>query len=124
LRLLGPQAIAAPRPHQVVDGDSHAGLTVLAAHGPGVYHQPRTGAGQLLRTSMIGGNAWCYSDDFCTYAGKPSVPLGDSEYYGTSALDRVYPSAEGWVCLAVRSQKEWEALVGTIGLPELTTDKR
>jgi crotonobetainyl-CoA:carnitine CoA-transferase CaiB-like acyl-CoA transferase len=118
------QAVVQPRLNQVVDGDSNAALAVLAALLLGIYHQRRTGEGQFLRTSMISGNAWCYSDDFCTYEGKPPVPVDDSEYYGTSALDRVYQAAEGWVCLAVRTTSEWDALVGTIGLPELSTDDR
>ena len=96
------QAVVLPRLAQVVDGDSNAALGVLAALALGIYHQQRTGEGQRLTTSMIGGNAWAYSDDFCSYEGKPPVPLCDDEYYGTSALDRVYPAAEGtWVCVAV-----------------------
>ena len=74
---------------------------------------------------MIGGNAWAYSDDFCTYDGKPPIPLCDSEYYGTGALDRVYPAeGDGWVCLAVRSDAEFNKMVATIGLPELAGDER
>ena len=118
------QAIVAPRLNQVVDGDSNAALAVLAALGLAIYHQRRTGQGQFVRTSMISGNAWCYSDDFCTYDGKPPVAVCDSEYYGTSALDRVYETADGWVCLAVRTQREFERLVTTLGLPELGTDER
>ena len=119
------QAVVIPRLAQVVDGDSNAALGVLAALALGIYHQQRTGEGQRLTTSMIGGNAWAYADDFCSYEGKPPVPLCDDEYYGTSALDRVYRAAEGtWVCVAVRSDAEFERLVGTIGLPELATDER
>ncbi len=118
------QVIVAPRLNQVVDGDSNAALGVLAALALAIYHQRRTGQGQFVRTSMISGNAWCYSDDFCTYDGKPPVRLCDSEYYGTSALDRVYKTAEGWVCLAVRTQPEFEALVNALGMNELVTDER
>jgi crotonobetainyl-CoA:carnitine CoA-transferase CaiB-like acyl-CoA transferase len=119
------QAVVIPRLAQVVDGDSNAALGVLAALALGVYHQQRTGEGQRLMTSMIGGNAWAYADDFCSYEGKPPVPLCDDEYYGTSALDRVYQAGEDtWVCVAVRSDTEFERLVGTIGLPELATDER
>lgn len=119
------QAVVIPRLGQVVDGDSNAALGLLAALALGIYHQQRTGEGQRMTTSMIGGNAWAYADDFCSYAGKPPVPLCDDEYFGTGALDRVYPAAEGtWVCLAVRSDAEFEQLVGTIGLPELTADHR
>jgi crotonobetainyl-CoA:carnitine CoA-transferase CaiB-like acyl-CoA transferase len=119
------QAVVIPRLGQVVDGDSNAALGLLAALALGIYHQQRTGEGQRMTTSMIGGNAWAYADDFCSYAGKPPVPLCDDEYFGTGALDRVYPAAEGtWVCLAVRSDAEFERLVGSIGLPELATDHR
>ena len=118
------QAIVAPRLNQVVDGDSNAALEVLAALALAIYHQRRTGRGQFVRTSMISGNAWCYSDDFCTYDGKPPIPLGDSEYYGTGPLDRVYETADGWVCLAVRTQREYDALLSTLGLSDLVTDVR
>ena len=118
------QAIVAPRLNQVVDGDSNAALAVLAAFGLAIYHQRRTGKGQFVRTSMINGNAWCYSDDFCTYDRKPPIAVGDSEYYGTSAIDRVYETAEGWVCLAVRTQQEFDALLRTLALSELATDVR
>jgi crotonobetainyl-CoA:carnitine CoA-transferase CaiB-like acyl-CoA transferase len=119
------QAVVFPHLNQITDGDSNAALVVLAAISLGVYHQQRSGQGQLLRTSMIGGNAWAYSDDFCSYAGKPPIPLCDSEYYGTSAVDRVYEAeADGWVCLAVRSDREFTSLLDAMGLSALATDDR
>ena len=117
------QAVVLPRLNPLVDGDSNAALAVLAALALGLYHQQRTGQGQFVGTSMIGGNAWAYSDDFCSYEGKPPTPLCDSEYYGTSALDRVYEAAEGsWVCLAVKTDKEFAAMLGVLGLPGLGRD--
>jgi crotonobetainyl-CoA:carnitine CoA-transferase CaiB-like acyl-CoA transferase len=119
------QAIVLPRLGQVVDGDSNAALAVLAALSLAIYHQRRTGTGQLVRTSMIGGNAWAYSDDFCRYDGKPAAPLSDAECYGTGALDRVYKAADGtWVCLAVPSDGEFATLADALGLPDLRTDER
>jgi crotonobetainyl-CoA:carnitine CoA-transferase CaiB-like acyl-CoA transferase len=119
------QAVVIPRLGQVVDGDSNASLGLLAALALGIYHQQRTGQGQRLETSMIAGNAWAYSDDFCSYAGKPPVPLCDDEYHGTCALDRVYPAADGsWLCLAVSSQAEFEHLLHVLGVPELARDAR
>jgi len=119
------QAVVLPHLNQLVDGDSNAALALLAALSLGLYHQQRTGQGQFLATSMIGGNAWAYSDDFCSYAGKPPTALCDSEYYGTSALDRVYEAAEqSWVCLAVKTEAEFSTLLDVIGLPELAKDER
>ena len=111
------QAVVMPHLTQLVDGDSNAALVVLAALSLGIYHQQRTGEGQFLGTSMIGGNAWAYSDDFCSYSGKPPISLCDSDYYGTGALDRVYEAHGGsWVSLAVRSEAEFAALLGAMGL--------
>jgi crotonobetainyl-CoA:carnitine CoA-transferase CaiB-like acyl-CoA transferase len=119
------QAVVLPRLGQIVDGDSNSALGLLAALALGIFHQQRTGEGQLLRTSMIGSNAWAYSDDFCAYDGKPPASQCDDEYYGTSALERVYQTAEGgWVCLAVRSDAEFRAALSTLGLPELAGDPR
>jgi crotonobetainyl-CoA:carnitine CoA-transferase CaiB-like acyl-CoA transferase len=119
------RAVILPRLNPVVDGDSSAALAVLAALALGVYHQQRTGEGQRMATSMIAGNAWCYSDDFCSYEGKRPVPLGDDDYHGVSAVDRVYPASDGsWICLVIRTEKEFAALVEAIGMPELRTDPR
>jgi crotonobetainyl-CoA:carnitine CoA-transferase CaiB-like acyl-CoA transferase len=117
------QVVVAPRLNQVVDGDSNAALTVLAAIALGVFHQRRTGEGQFLSTSMISGNAWAYSDDFCRYEGKPQVPVCDSEYHGINALYRVYPTSQGWVCLAVTTEREWCDLVDAMCL-DVATDSR
>lgn len=125
LSVMELQAVVAPRLGQVIDGDSNAALTVLAAVTLGVYHQRRTGQGQFLMTSMIGGNAWAYSDDFNHYQGKLPVPRCDSESYGTSALYRVYEAAGGtWVCLAVMTEGEWAALTTAIGVDGLDGDAR
>jgi len=119
------QALVFPRLHQVIDGDSNAALASLAATALGLYEQRRSGRGQRLDTSMIAGNAWAYADDFCTYAGKPARPLCDEEYYGLHALERLYPAADGtWLCIALRTQHEFEALASAIGAPALTGDSR
>ncbi|MGE0386192.1 MAG: CaiB/BaiF CoA transferase family protein [Gammaproteobacteria bacterium] len=118
------QAVVLPRLNHVTDGDSNAALGVFAALALGLYHQQRTGEGQFLRTSMIGSNAWAYSDDFCSYAGKPPAPPNDDDYQGTGALDRVYPAAEGWVCVAVRGDRDFAAFAALVGAPALATDPR
>lgn len=119
------QAIVFPRLQQVIDGDSNAALAVLAALALAIYHQQRTGEGQLVRTSMIGANALTYSDDFCAYAAKQPVPLCGDEYYGLSALEWLYEAAEdSWACIAVKSDAEFARLAPALGLPELLTDPR
>src|SRR5439155_4627942 len=65
------EAVVKPRLGAPTDGDSNAALAVLSSLLIGLTHQRRTGEGQLVRTSMLGGNALMYSDDFCSYRDKP-----------------------------------------------------
>jgi crotonobetainyl-CoA:carnitine CoA-transferase CaiB-like acyl-CoA transferase len=118
------QVVVAPRLAHIVDGDSNPALAVFAAMLLGIYHQQRTGEGQFMWTSMIGGNAYAYSDDFCAYAAKPPIPICDDENYGLNALYRVYQTSDGWICLAVTNDHEWASLVEVIGRKDLADDTR
>jgi crotonobetainyl-CoA:carnitine CoA-transferase CaiB-like acyl-CoA transferase len=125
MSLLELQAVVLPRLGQVVDGDSNPALALLAALALAMYNQHRTGQGEFVRTSMISGNAWAYSDDFCTYRGKPPAQVSDDEYWGVSALDRLYPAGEdSYVCLAVYDDDEFIQFAQAIGEPELSQDPR
>jgi crotonobetainyl-CoA:carnitine CoA-transferase CaiB-like acyl-CoA transferase len=124
MSVLELQVVVAPRLAHIVDGDSNAALAVFGTLMLGIYHQQRTGRGQFLRTSMIGGNALAYSDDFCSYADKPPVPICDDEYFGTHALYRLYEAAPGWICLAATTDREWRSLATAIERPELVDDPK
>jgi crotonobetainyl-CoA:carnitine CoA-transferase CaiB-like acyl-CoA transferase len=118
------QALVFPRVRQVIDGDSNAALCVLALLSLGLFEQRRSGLGQRLDTSMIAANAWAYGDDFCTYVNKPPAVTCDSEAFGVSALERLYPAADGtWLCLAVRTAEERRALATALGDPHLQNEK-
>ncbi|HTU07409.1 MAG TPA: CoA transferase, partial [Trebonia sp.] len=124
LSVLEIEHLILPRLHQVTDGDSNAALTVLTTIALAVFEQRRNGTGQFVSTSMLAGNAWAYADDFCAYAGKPPVPLCDPEYFGVGALNRLYETAAGWICLAVDTAREWEAFARAAGIPHALTDDR
>jgi crotonobetainyl-CoA:carnitine CoA-transferase CaiB-like acyl-CoA transferase len=113
-----------PRLRGITDGDSNAALAVCSALLLGVYHQRRTGEGQYVSTSMLGGNALAHADDFVAYAGKPALKLADPEKYGLHALYRLYQASEGWVFLAAPTHAEWEALAVGIDRPDLVGDPR
>jgi crotonobetainyl-CoA:carnitine CoA-transferase CaiB-like acyl-CoA transferase len=118
------QAVIAPHLRGLVDGDSNASLAACTALLLGLTHQRRTGEGQFVATSMIGGNLYAYTDDAMTYAGKPTLPASDTEHYGLGALYRLYRAQDGWVFLAATGDAEWSALVGLVGRPELAGDSR
>ncbi|HXY91938.1 MAG TPA: CoA transferase [Acidimicrobiia bacterium] len=114
------QNVIAPRLRGPIDGDSNAAQTACTALMLGLFHQRRTGEGQFLATSMIGGNVYSYSDDAVTYAGKPPVPQSDPEQHGLSALYRLYEAADGWIFLAAVTREERDALARAlqIDLPD------
>ena len=125
MSVLELQAVVLPRLGQVVDGDSNAALAVLTAIVLAAYQQRRTGVGQFVRTSMIAGNALAYSDDFCSYDGKPPAQITDEEYWGVGALDRLYEAADDtYVCVAVYSDRDFVRFAELVGAPELAADQR
>jgi crotonobetainyl-CoA:carnitine CoA-transferase CaiB-like acyl-CoA transferase len=125
LSTIEAQIVVLPRLRGIVDGDSNAALAVLSSILFALYHQRRTGEGQFLSTTMIGGNALAYADDFVRYAGKPSLPVVDEDNHGLHALYRLYRAADGtWVFLAAPRQAEWERLVDTLGRPAALTEEQ
>jgi crotonobetainyl-CoA:carnitine CoA-transferase CaiB-like acyl-CoA transferase len=118
------QVVVLPRVRGPVDGDTNAALAVGSTLALATYQQRRSNEGQFVSTTMIGGNAWAYADDFVRYEGKPPLPRPDEDNHGVHALYRLYPAASGWIFLAAPRQYEWEALAGAVGRPELAEDER
>src|SRR4051812_8240572 len=117
-------ALVKPRLAAPTDGDSNAALAVLTSMMLGLAHQRRTGSGQYVSLSMLSGNALCYSDDVCSYDGKPPRRTTDEDSFGLEALYRLYRSSDGWVFLAATTDREWDALTRELRAPELTADER
>ena len=89
------QIVVLPRLRGIVDGDSNAALAVLSSILLALYDQRRTGTGQFVSTTMIGGNALAYADDFVRYEGKPVLATPDEENHGLHALYRLYRAERG-----------------------------
>src|SRR5262249_40528280 len=90
----------------------------------GLRHKMRTGEGQHVATSMLGGNVFAYSDDFNRYPGKPPVRQADAEQLGLSATYRLYQAQAGWVFLAAASQDEWARAMSAAERSDLLTQDR
>jgi crotonobetainyl-CoA:carnitine CoA-transferase CaiB-like acyl-CoA transferase len=91
-----------------------------------LYDRDRSGEGQFVRTSILYAHllncsmAWT-SPDGAHVGRRPAV---DAEQYGWSALYRLYETADGWICLAALSERDWAALAAAIGRPDLLEDAR
>jgi crotonobetainyl-CoA:carnitine CoA-transferase CaiB-like acyl-CoA transferase len=124
LDAMSAQVVVAPRMRNQTDGDSNAAVAVLSAILFGLRHKLRTGEGQFVATSMIGGNVLAYSDDFNRYRGKTPVRQADAEQLGLSATYRLYQAEQGWVFLAAPTQHEWVTAMTLAGREDLLGDDR
>ena len=146
-RQIGPprRPLARPGVHRVASSTTEAQIVVLprlARHRRrrlqrgaggvsrrscfGLYDQRPAPAGPVRSsTTMMGGNALAYADDFIRYDGKPPLPAADEDNHGLDALYRLYRAGRGrWVFLAAPRQSEWERLVDALGRPAALDDDR
>ncbi|MCR8899862.1 CoA transferase [Gordonia sp. GONU] len=100
-------------------GDTGNGL--LSAIGVlwALYHRDLTGEGQSVDTSIVYAHMLNASMAWTTPDGsrRGDRPVIDAESWGISALERIYPTADGYVCLAVTTEQGRAALAAAI--PEI-----
>lgn len=99
--------------------DFNAALATAAALAMGVWHRDRTGRGQSIETRMLAANAYAMSAHTIDYPGRPARRLPDPHQLGTGARHRLYPTADGWIFLAVPSDPELTRLSRALAIPEL-----
>lgn len=82
-------------------------------------HRQRTGEGQFLSTSILAAcllnTSYAWLDDQGQGVERPRV---DADGYGLGPLHRLYPTAQGWLCLAADDAR-WAALVEVLDSPTL-----
>lgn len=104
--------------------DANSCVVVATAMLMGLLARERHGMGQEMLTTMLCSNAYCMSDDWIRYPGKPARKRVDSDLYGLGALYRLYQAKEGWVFLACVTDREWRDLCAAMGEPGLAKEKR
>ena len=105
--------------------DPNTSMVVTTAAMLGLAARRRTGVGQQIFTSMLGANGYANYDDFLSFEGKwQTRPELDGDLHGLGACYRLYPSADGWVFLAIRSDDEWQRFCLTTGQSDLGADAR
>jgi crotonobetainyl-CoA:carnitine CoA-transferase CaiB-like acyl-CoA transferase len=95
-----------------------------AAISMAIYHRERTGEGQRIETSLLSAGALINSEAFTSYKGRPPRQLADKGHYGLNALDRLYPTREGWLMVAVADDRDWSALCRALAREDLAADPR
>jgi crotonobetainyl-CoA:carnitine CoA-transferase CaiB-like acyl-CoA transferase len=96
--------------------DGFSAVAVGAALALGLFGRARRGHSQESETTMLATMAHVLSEDMIEYARRAPAPRPDCDLYGLSALYRLYRAANGWVFLAVVTDRDWAALAGALGL--------
>ncbi len=107
-------------------GDTGNGFLSAIGIVQALAERDRTGEGQFVRTSIVyaqllnASTAWVTPDG----AHRGARQELDAQSYGWNALYRLYPTSDGWLCVAATGQDEWERLAGAVGHPEWAADER
>ena len=102
-------------------GDTGNGFMSAIAVLQALYHRKRTGEGQSVYTSiayihLLNASTVWVSADGVTSGQRPHL---DQMHYGFDALRRLYQTAANWLCVAVKTDEQWQALCAGVGQPDL-----
>lgn len=106
-------------------GDTANGILSANAVIQALRHRDRTGEGGFVHTSILNVSMLFNSYTYARPDGSgPDRRRVDALQYGFSAIQRLYETAEGWLCVFARDDQEWAALAGALGRAELGADPR
>ncbi|BAV63662.1 CaiB/BaiF CoA transferase family protein [Sphingobium cloacae] len=114
-------------PTRAVFGNEDYNNGFLGAAGilMGLEHRSVTGKGDYLEIPQLHSSLWTTSEHFLDADKK--VVYGfrlDKEQAGYNALDRIYQTSDGWVCVCCRQDDRFAALAKAVGHPEWLGDPR
>jgi crotonobetainyl-CoA:carnitine CoA-transferase CaiB-like acyl-CoA transferase len=95
----------APSPVGATVADHIAGQNLVAGILAALYARERTGRGQLVETSLLGGQIWAQAGEFTKYlmSGEPSGASNRSHPM-IPGIYGIFPTTDGWI-----------AVVGVVG---------
>ena len=104
-------------------GDTGNGFLAAIGLIQALYHRKRTGVAQSVDTSILNAALLCASyaalRDDGTALPRPQL---DKMQLGLSPRYRIYPTVDGWVCLAAIADSEQAALAAALGRDALPAD--
>ena len=109
-----------PSPIGATVADHIAGQNLLAGVLAALYARERTGRGQLVETSLLGGQVWAQAGEFTKYlmSGQVSGPSGRSHPM-IPGIYGVFPTADGWIAIVGTAGDARDRFYRTIGRPDL-----
>ncbi len=100
--------------------DHIAGQNLLSGILAALYAWERTGRGQLVETSLLGGQLWAQAGEYTRYllSGEISGPSGRSHPM-IPGIYGVFPTADGWIAIVGTVGPARDLFYRTIGRPDL-----
>jgi crotonobetainyl-CoA:carnitine CoA-transferase CaiB-like acyl-CoA transferase len=106
-------------------GDTGNGIISAAAVVQALRHRERTGEGQFVHTSILNVCMLFNSSTYVRPDGSgPERDRIDAEQFGFSALQRLYETADGWLCVFITDDAQWHHLCEALDAGRLDTDER
>lgn len=106
-------------------GDTGNGFLSAIGVIQALYHRSRTGEAQAVDSSILNAGLLLASQAAIRPDGTPLPrPQLDAMQTSLGPLYRLYPTADGWICLAAVTEAHWAALAGALGHPEWASDTR
>jgi len=109
-----------PSPVGATIADHVSGQNLLAGVLAALYARERTGRGQLVETSLLGGQIWAQAGEYTKYlmSGQPSGPSGRSHPM-IPGIYGVFPTSDGWIAIVGVAGAARDLFYRTIGRPDL-----
>jgi formyl-CoA transferase/CoA:oxalate CoA-transferase len=100
--------------------DHIAGQNLVAGILAALYARERSGRGQLVETSLLGGQVWAQAGEFTKYlmSGEVSGPSGRGHPM-IPGIYGVFPTADGFIAIVGVVGSARDTFYRTIGRPEL-----
>jgi crotonobetainyl-CoA:carnitine CoA-transferase CaiB-like acyl-CoA transferase len=106
-------------------GDTGNGFLSAIAIIQALYHRERTGEGQFCDTSIV--NAHLLNSSYAIARPDGSGferPRTDARQLGHGTSSRLYETKDGWLCIVLPAQEQWDRFCIATGLESLAADAR
>ena len=113
-----------PTKYGVPIGDIGAGMFAAYAIAAALYRRSVTSEGQYIDVSMLGGQIAMLTYQAASYFATGEVPKPAGNAHSIIAPYDAFPTADGFVIVAVGNDSLWQRFCGAVGLDETAADAR
>jgi crotonobetainyl-CoA:carnitine CoA-transferase CaiB-like acyl-CoA transferase len=113
-----------PSKFGIAISDIGAGMWAAMAINAALFHRERTGQGQCIDTSMIGGLVALLTFQAGRYFATGKAPGLGGNRHPTIAPYETFRTSDGWLNVACGNEGHWQRFCKALGLDDLLSDER